>query len=482
MIKKLDLLIIRAFIPPFIATFLVCTFVLILQFFWLWIDEYVGKGLDLGTIGQLVMLIAASTVPLALPLAILLSSIMTFGNLGESFELIAIKSAGISLNRFMRPILVVSLIITGIAFLFANNIIPVANLKLNRLQHDIVYSKPAFDIKEGVFYDKIDNFIIKVGSKEKEGGGISNVIVYERNGAYLQDNLIVAEKGTMKVSEDKRSLEFHLQNGTRYEERGMRNSTNTEFFRVHFKEYKKIFDLSSFFKMPTSDSLFKDNWKMLTVSQLNKNEDSLKKQLNDIKKKIANDMPAYFKFSKHFDSGWIKKTAAYTKPIKSFKSLIPDSCLNVSIDQAVSAATNAKSNMEIFFSSYNDKAKVIRLFGIEWHRKFSLSAACLVLFLIGAPLGSIIRKGGIGMPLVFAVVFFMIFFMLSTIGEKSAKEGVMSPIVGMWLATLILLPIAAFLIYKAMRDSQLFNKEYYYRTINTFRKYIKSKKKQYEKA
>src|SRR3954464_9936973 len=190
-----------------------------MQFFWLYIDDLVGKGLDLGTLGHLTGLVAINWVPLALPLALLLSSIMTFGNLGESFELVAIKSAGIPLLRFMRPLFIVTVFIAGVSFLFANNIMPVAALKLNTLKYDIIVSKPAFDIKEGVFYDKIEGYVIKIGKKDKDGSTIRNVIIYEKNYG-LQDYSLIAESGTMSVTADKKFLEFNLRNGWRYQEKG----------------------------------------------------------------------------------------------------------------------------------------------------------------------------------------------------------------------------------------------------------------------
>ena len=214
MIKKLDTLIIRSFIGPFLATFVISLFVLVMQFFWLWIDDLVGKGMDIFTIATLIIYVAATAVPLALPLALLLSSIMTFGNLGESFELVAIKSSGISLMRFMTPLLAVAFLFAGISFLFSNNIIPIANLKLESLKYDLVVAKPAFDIKEGVFYNKIEGYVIKIGKKEKDDSTIRNIIIYERN-YNLQDQMMVAESGIMRVTADKRYLEFILKNGWR---------------------------------------------------------------------------------------------------------------------------------------------------------------------------------------------------------------------------------------------------------------------------
>src|SRR4249919_698127 len=255
-IKKLDKLIIGAFIGPFIATFFITLFVLVLQFFWLYIDDIVGKGLDFFTIARLMSYVTASVVPLALPLAVLLSSIMTFGNLGETFELVAIKSAGIPLIRFMRPLLIATIMLSGVAFLFANNIIPVANLKLNALKYDIIVKKPAFDIKEGIFYDKIDGYVIKIGKKDEDDSTIHNVIIYEKNYS-LQDHFMVAQSGVMRITPDQRFLEFELHNGWNYQENGNRFNENTEFIRLGFKNYKKEFDLSTFIFNRTEDSLFK---------------------------------------------------------------------------------------------------------------------------------------------------------------------------------------------------------------------------------
>ncbi|HEX8277714.1 MAG TPA: LptF/LptG family permease, partial [Segetibacter sp.] len=303
MIKKLDTLIIKAFIGPFFATFFIALFVLVMQFFWLYIDDLVGKGLDLPTLAYLTGLVAVNWVPLALPLALLLSSIMTFGNLGESFELVAIKSAGIPLLRFMQPLFITAIIIAGISFLFANNIMPVAALKLNTLKYDIIVSKPAFDIKEGVFYDKIEGYVIKIGQKSKDGSTIKNVIIYEKNYG-LQDNSLIAESGIMKVAPGNK-LEFDLRNGWRYQEKGSRLTTNTEFIRLGFKEYKKILDLSSFKMNRTSDSAFIDNYKMLSVRQLHKTIDSLRVYENYFQKRSQGETAPYFAFTKYADTGLI---------------------------------------------------------------------------------------------------------------------------------------------------------------------------------
>ncbi|HQZ73035.1 MAG TPA: LptF/LptG family permease [Chitinophagaceae bacterium] len=467
MFKKLDKLIVKAFIGPFIATFFITLLVLVMQFFWLYIDDFVGKGLGTNVILEFILYQSAVLVPLALPLAILLSSLMTFGNLGESFELVAIKSAGISLLRFMRPLFFVSLFISGIAFVFSNYVIPVANLKSRTLLADIVYAKPAFDLKEGIFYDKISGFAIKIGKKEANDSVIRDVIVYEQ-GNPLQDNFIVAKSGIMRVTENKRFLEFNLKDGWRYQERGnVYEKTNTEYVRIGFKEYKKQFDLSNLgFTNRTADSVNKNNERMFSMRQLDKAIDSLKKENGRIREQTTKDMFALLQFSALTDSSWkLPETAdsSIVKEVKSFDDILPDSA-RININQmAKSTAGSVRISAESLTQTMKDKEKNLRKHKIEWHRKIALSMACLVLFLIGAPLGSIIRKGGLGTPLIFAIIFFMLFYFTSTTGEKFAKENTLTPFAGMWMATFVLVPVGLFLNYKAMRDSQLFNKDAYKR-------------------
>ena len=475
MIKKLDKLILRAFIGPFIATFFITLFVLVLQFFWLYIDDIVGKGVDLIIIGKLVAFVGATVVPLALPLAILLSSIMTFGNLGESFELVAIKSAGIPLLRFMRPIFVVSIFLSGLALLFNNNVIPVATLKMQTLKYDIIMSKPAFDIKEGVFYDKIEGYVIKIGKKERNDSVIRNVVIYEQN-YNLQDNILVAESGVMRVSPDKHFLELDLYNGKRYEENGNRFTTNTEYIRLGFKEYKKVLDLSSFAMNRTNDSMFRNNWQMLSLRQLNRAVDSLEKSTARDRQKSVDDLHVFLEFSKYIDSNY-KSPAVEPTKAKNFIEWMPDSIRRSIVDRALVAVNSVKSTLEADAVVYETQRKDLRFHLIAWHQKFTMAIACIVLFLIGAPLGSIIRKGGIGTPLVFAVIFFVLFFLLNNFGQKFVKEDVMLPWYGMWLATFILLPVGFFLVYKAMHDSQLFNKEFYYRAFKFFKRFKLAAKK-----
>jgi len=483
MFKKLDKLIIKAFVGPFIAVFFLTLLVLVMQFFWLWIDDFVGKGLSIGIIFEFIWYQSTALVPLALPLSVLLSSLMTFGNLGESFELVAVKASGISLLRFMRPLFVVSILICCVAFLFSNYIIPVAVLKSQTLLADIVWAKPSFDIKEGVFYDKIDGFAIKIGKKEADSI-VKDVIIYEKGSYNLQDNFTIAKSGIMRTTPNHRFLEFNLKDGWRYQERGDRINPSTEFIRIGFKEYTKQFDLSSLgLRQRTSDTINRNNQRMQSMRQLSKSIDSLERDAKNFSEKVKQNVFNSFPFSNYLDSVYKKpditqmdSSGKKKKLPGTFEKLIPDSALSTVNLNASALISSISSNMDVSLAEFYAKQREIRLHKIEWHKKITLSVACLVLFLIGAPLGSIIRKGGLGTPLVFAVFLFMFYFFFNTTGEKYAKENVMTVSGGMWMATITLIPMGIFLTYKAMHDSQLFNKEYYFRTGRRIKKYFSRNK------
>jgi len=488
MFKKLDKLIVKAFIGPFIATFFITVLVLLMQFFWLYIDDFVGKGLDASIIFKFIWYQSASLVPLALPLSILLSSLMTFGNLGESFELVAIKSSGISLLRFMRPLFIIAILVTGIAFMFSNFIIPVSFLKSRTMLSDIVYAKPAFDLKEGEFYDKLTNFAIKIGKKEANDSVIRDVIIYEQTNP-IQDNFIIAKSGIMRVSDNKRYLEFNLKDGWRYQERANNNGgPGTEYIRLGFDEYKKQFDLSSFQLRLSPDSNNKNNERVYSMRQLNIAIDSIARSNKRIRTQLEQTMYTSAQFLRFKDSSAanVKTTTpdsaakarakardSVWKTVKTFDQVLPDSARQIVYQRAKDRAAGMASTIDAVQINYKAQERVLRKHKIEWHRKLILSFACLILFLIGAPLGSIIRKGGLGTPLVVAIIFFMVFYFSYTMGEKLGKENTLPPWAGMWLPAFILVPIGIFLTYKAMRDSQLFNKEWYHRMVKVIGRFIR---------
>jgi len=418
MFKKLDKLILKAFVWPFIATFFITLFVFMMQILWKYIDDLVGKGLDMLTLTKFLIYASATLVTLAMPIAILLSSIMTFGKLGENFELVAIKSSGISLLRFMRPLFLVTILLSGVAFLFANYIAPVANLKFAVIYHDIYEKSPAFDLKDGVFYNGFRGFSIKVDKKDKDRSTLHNVLIYEQTNG-VQDNTIISESGKMAITADKKFLEFKLENGNRYEENGNYNSTKNEFINLGFKEYNKLFDLSQLNLQKTSDSLFMNNIRMKTMRQINVDLDSLKKVPDSLFKRNKTLLASYVRYQKFKDTIAPKKEIAIAKEkipakkVSSFDAIIPDSLQTIVYNQTISEVSNARNVLQMASVDYKSQTDDFTQHEIEWHKKLSLSIACLVLFFIGAPLGSIIRKGGLGLPLVMALLFFMIFYLLN---------------------------------------------------------------------
>jgi lipopolysaccharide export system permease protein len=329
------------------------------------------------------------------------------------------------------------------------------------------------DLKEGVFYDKIDGYVIKLGKKESNDSVMHNIIIFEKRYG-LQDNMTMAESGIMRVSPDKKFLEFTMFNGWRYQERGQRGNTPTEFTRLYFKEYKKVFDLKSFQLGKNNDQIYDP--KMLSIRQLQHALDSVKN--NDVYylRKSKAELGAYLRFMAYKDSAKLFDRIQ-AKPIKSMDDIIPPQEKSSNIENVGYQFTSMISSLESLSIIYKEKLQSTAYHAIEWHRKFTLSFACIVLFLIGAPLGSIIRKGGLGTPMVLAVAFFVVFFLLNNFGEKLAKSGTWDPYAGMWLSSFLLIPIGIFLTYKAMRDSQLFNQEFYYRTLQpikvTLKKYFK---------
>jgi lipopolysaccharide export system permease protein len=492
LIKKLDIFIIRSFVGPFFVTFFVSLFVLVMQFFWLYMDELLGKGLGAWMILQLLFFMSSTMVPLALPLGILLASIMTFGNMGENYELVAIKSSGISLLRFMRPLLILIVFISGGAFIFNNNIIPVANLKALSLLYNLRNSKPTLNIRAGMFNHDIPNYAIKIGEKDKDDRTIRNVIIYDQSSGMGNDNVVLAEKGEMISSTDKRYLIFRLQNGWRYQE-GFNNNMvsrgmGADQMRMHFKQYDKVFDLSAFKMSNTSQDLFKGNYQMMNVQQLIANIDTIKQnQQHDIDISVRYITPYVQVINNTEESKEILKKILSGKDTvltykQSFLERVPDSLRNRVTDLTNSNLKNQASMIGVTANSIQFSSENMRKFAVAFHTKFTLSFACVLLFLIGAPLGAIIRKGGLGLPIVVAVGFFVFYHIMSITGEKLATSGALPPYLGMWLSTAMLLPIAFFIIRAARNDSQIFTKDLYIRILNYFRRVatkagiIKSKK------
>ena len=470
--KKLHQLVLRSFVGPFVLTFFIAQFVLLMQFLWKYIDDLVGKGLDPSVIAELLFYTSANLVPLALPLAILVSSIMTFGNLAEHFEITAAKAAGISLQRLLIPLFVVAIIISGLAFFFSNNILPYTNLKMGSLLYDIRQQKPALSIREGVFYSGIEGYSIKVGSKGKDGKSIGNVMIYDHTGGQGNRKVVVAKEGRMETSRDERFLLLTLFNGNMYEEqRKEKNGVDTHpLMRNGFKEYRISFDLSQFKLNRTNEDLFKGGQQMMNLNQLNASIDSFNIEYKEHANAVHRTLEPYFLFLR--DTGNFNKQMNSILPVSFNKDSVYSTTwlFENALNQARSVKSIVNSNKE----DLETRRSQIARYQVEWHRKLSLSTACFILFLIGAPLGAIIRKGGLGMPLVVSIGFFLIYHITSITGEKFAKEGLLTAFRGMWLSSMILLPVGVFLIYKATHDSVIFDADVY----RSFFKRIFRKKKQ----
>jgi len=467
-LKKLYLLILRSYLGPLVLTFFIALFILVMQFLWKYIDDLVGKGLQWQVIGELLFYASTTFVPLALPLAILLSSLMTFGNLGERYELVAIKSAGISLRTVMKPLVVLSVFISIFAFFFSNNVLPVTNLKFKSILYDVRQQKLALNIREGIFYNGIDGYVMRIGEKGKDGVTIRDIMIYDHTSRMGNTTVTKAKSGLMEQSEDGSILELTLYDGFNYDEKtGRKHETTRPFQRTYFGEQYRRFDLSEFEMMRTNEELFRNHYQMLNLKQLGASEDSLLREMDNRATGLRRSVEISYYYNSQLDSiryTILPDTIAVLNSLAALEGLSKDDLVTV-YDLAFNSARNTRSNVEFNITDFNSRMVLLRKHQVEWHRKFTLSIACLVLFFIGAPLGAIIRKGGLGLPLIISVVFFVIYHVISISGEKSVKAEQMEPIVGMWLSSAVLLPLGVFLTYKATTDSPLFDTESWQRFV-----------------
>jgi len=454
--KKIYLLVLKSYLGPLVLTFFVSVFILLMQFLWKYIDDLVGKGLEWYIVLELLFYASSTFVPLALPLAILLSSIMTFGNLGEHYELVAMKSSGISLWKIMRPLIILSIVISGVAFYFSNNVLPIANLKFKSLLYDVRKQKLAFDITEGIFYHGMEGFVMRVGDKENDDRTIRDVMIYNHLEKRGNIDLTVADSGRMESTPDGRYLIFHLFNGYNYKEQYDQEDYrfNRQFQKTKFQEEYRRFDLSGFDMKRTDENLFKNNYSMLNLSQLDYAIDSLSRIYSKKRNEFVTN------FNKHYNYYYLLDSAAFAEKDVPDSLLLPldgwSKAEKVTIlERALNKARGVKSNIEWQISDKASKSKWLTKHEVAWHKKFTLSFACLVLFFIGAPLGAIIRKGGIGLPVVISVLFFVLFHIITISGEKSAIAGATTVEFGMWIASAVLLPLGIFLTFKATSDSPL---------------------------
>lgn len=455
--RKIYTLVLKSYAGPLLITFFISLFILLMQFMWVYIDDLVGKGLEWYIIGELLFWASFTFVPLALPLAILLSSLMTFGNLGEHYELVAMKSAGISLRSIMKPLIILSICISIFAFYFSNNFLPVANLKFKSLLYDIRKKKLAVNIKEGIFYNDMEDFVIRVGKKGKDGNTIYRVMIYNHTEGKGNTDVTVADSGLMESTPDGRYLIFTLYNGYNYQDKaGQKDSKkNNPFQRTFFKVQQRKFDLSEFELSRTNEELFKNNYQMLNIRQLNYFIDSIATSINTQRENHAQNYAKNYQVYQNIDSAYVPgQDTGIVIACDLTSGFTGDTLVKVTA-QALSSARNVKKTLEYQTQRIKTTNELLTKHEIVWHRKFTLSFACLVLFFIGAPLGAIIRKGGLGLPTVISILFFILYHIISMIGEKSALKGAIEVAGGMWLSSLILLPLGFFLTLKATTDSPI---------------------------
>lgn len=471
--KRLHWFIIKSFLGPFFLTFFICVFILLMQFLWKYIDDLVGKGLEWQIVAEFLTYASFALVPMAFPLAMLLASIMTFGNLGENYELVAIKASGISLVRIMRPLIFIAILLTFIAFFFSNNILPQTNLKFGALLYSVKTQKPEMIIKEGVFSNDIDGYSIKVEKKSRTSNMLYKLMIYDHRDNRGNIKVTVADSGTMVITQDKKFMTLTLHYGENYEETAPNERGREKrypFRRDRFSKEIINVPLKGFDFNRADDNIYRNHYRMMNLKQLNHNEDSL---YHDYLMVIRR-----FVISMNYNSELVRTIVNETQPNDTLKKVLafsPDSIVNIDtllhykdqmyrneiVQEAISEARGNSQSINIEQDRINIRKKEINKFSIERHRKFSWSFACLIFFFIGAPLGAIIRKGGLGMPVVVSILMFITYYMVSITGEKFAREDVWHMFNGMWFSSFIFLSLGVFLTYKAATDSALMNMETY---------------------
>lgn len=453
-------------------------FVLLMLFLWKYIDDLIGKGFQWYVILELMAYASATNVAMALPLSVLLSSIMTYGNLGENYELVAIKSAGISLTRAMYPMFIVVCILSISAFLFSDYMLPIANLKYYSLLYDAREQKSANFLPEGVFSNSFSNNTIRVQRKDPDGQTLYGLTIYSKDPVKNSSFMVIAKQGKMYRSFDDKFLIIELKDGIRYEENsGSGNGVympRRVFIRQRFSSTSQKLDLTGLIPgKRTDENAFKSAFQMMnrrllkdTISILNRTLDSTR---------LAN-YTLMVPYIKYFSMPQ-KPENKLVMPVANQGNWFNKQPLNEQLQTVTNAQTEVNSIREqykIRQSNFNDLALSEHGAQVEYQKKFTLSAACLALFLIGAPLGAIIRKGGLGLPVVVSVIFFLVYYIISTIGEKAVKAGDASPFIGMWISIIILTPIGIFLSYKAANDSAIFDSETYKRYFVTLFNKVKA--------
>lgn len=471
-IKRLDTFMLQRFLPLLAMTFFICLFIVLMQFLWRYLDDLVGKGLSISVVGELFFYAALTMVPTALPLAVLLASLMTFGNLGEKFELTAMKAAGISLIRIMRPIIIFMVFLGIGAFFFQNNVLPYAQTKMYTLLFSMRQKSPEIEIPERTFYDQIPGMNLYIEKKDPESGMLYDMILYDVTKGFDNSRIILADSARLSFTEDKTHLFLKLYHGAMFENLrdqsiGRNAAKNMPFRRESFpnKEIYIKFD-ANFNRM--DDSVMRNQYVGKNVSELRISIDSLRREVDSLGHMYGSELTRYPYFSLPYDS---RLAQDETKGIMDIDSVFanPPSQARTYINLAITKAKRRQQEYEYKTLVLKEQSKLMRRHDIELQRRFTLSVACLVFFFVGAPLGAIIKKGGLGTPLVISVFLFIVYFIFDNMGFKMSRDGKMYVWEGIWLSTAVMLPLGIFVTYKAVGDSAVFNVDAYAAFFNRLR-------------
>lgn len=465
--KKLYTYILRSFIGTFFFTFFIAVFILLMQFLWCYLDDLVGKGLGFEVLGKLMFYTSITFVPMALPLAILLSSLMCFGNMGEFYELVAMKASGISVWKIMRPLLIFSIVMSIVAFIFSNNVLPVATLKSKTLLSDVRKQKMSFDIPEGMFYKGIDGYTIRAGKKGADGNTLYDLMIYDHTEYKGNIKVTTADSATMALSPNMSEIVFTLYSGTNYNEviDDKEYKVRRPFEKMSFKRQYISFDISDFNMNESDGSNIKGHQSMLNISQLLTAIDSLNVNADERRSSYKNSFKHRMQHlsTKDVASSNDKSKKAQLDTITVFKWPLLDNFEEKEqqsiVNMSISSTKNQIDNIDLNIRDFERQETNIRKHEQVLHEKFSLSIACLLFFFIGAPLGAIIRKGGFGLPIVISVIFFVIYYIITITSQRIAIAGDIPVFLGVWLSSIIILPVGIFLTTKATTDSSILDGE-----------------------
>lgn len=464
-IKKLDIFILKSFLLLFAGTFFICLFVFIMQFLWRWVDELVGKGLGVTVLAQFFYYSTLILIPASLPLAILLAALMTFGNFGERYELLSMKSAGIPLTRIMRPLIILCIIFSAISFYFQNVVAPKAQQQLWTLVVSIKQTNPELDIPEGVFYNEIDGYNIYVKQKDRNTGMLKDVLIYNISEGFENAHVIWAERGKIESTEDQNHLRLHLYNGEQFENLKSQtiSSKNVPYRRETFREKHAIIEFKGGFEM-VDGSFLSDRSDTKNMAQISHSIDSLRAHVDSVGMTMYKELNRSTYRAINLNASDSVKLEQNKSTRLSVDSLF-DSYTMSEKERVLSNAANYSKNLATDWHMKGTVAKEtdtnIRRHQTDWHKKITTSLACLIFFFIGAPLGAIIRKGGLGMPVIISVLFFVLYYIIDTGAVRVARSGEMNIILGTWMSTLVLTPLGAFFTYKSNKDSVVFNIDVY---------------------